>query len=110
MEFSQVKIVTFVPKENADDVREVLARAGAGQSDKYSKVSFSSEGRGRFLPNELASPHIGKAGVLEEVVEERIEVVCKRSKAKGLIDALIEAHPYEEVSYDVYPILRYSDL
>lgn len=110
MEFTRVKIVTFVPTENANEIRKVLASAGAGLSENYSQASFSTKGTGRFVPGENANPHIGQPGVLEEVVEERIEVVCGRSAAKQIIDALIEAHPYEEVAYDVIPLIAYEDL
>ncbi|QQR51306.1 hypothetical protein IPF89_00470 [Candidatus Saccharibacteria bacterium] len=105
MEFSKVKIVTFVPSEHADVVRDAIGKAGAGQIGEYSFCSYSVSGVGRFLPSSNANPHIGKSGELEVVNEERIEVECVRSKAELVINAIKSAHPYEQVAFDVYPLL-----
>jgi len=106
----RVKIVTFVPLEYADAVREALGNAGAGQIGEYSFCSYSIIGKGRFIPSDNANPHIGQSGVAVVVQEERIEVECDRSKAKTVIEAMKTAHPYEEVAYDVYPLLEETDL
>ena len=106
----RVKIVTFVPLENADAVREALGNAGAGQIGEYSFCSYSILGKGRFTPSDNANPHIGQSGVAEVVEEERIEVECDRANAKAVIGAMKSAHPYEEVAYDVYPLLEEADL
>lgn len=106
----RVKIVTFVPLENADAVREALGNAGAGQIGEYSFCSYSILGKGRFTPSDNANLHIGQSGVAEVVEEERIEVECDRANAKAVIEAMKSAHPYEEVAYDVYPLLEEVDL
>ena len=106
----KVKIVTFVPVENADAVREALGSAGAGQIGEYSYCSYSVIGKGRFTPSDNANPHIGSKGVAEIVEEERIEVECDRSNAKAVIEAMKSAHPYEEVAFDVYPLLSEDEL
>lgn len=107
---SRVKIVTFVPNENADDVREALGKAGAGILGEYSFCSFSSAGIGRFKPSEKANPHIGEKGEINAVMEHRIEVMCDRSDAKNIILALKKAHPYEEVALDIFPLLEEGEL
>lgn len=110
MDFTKVKIVTFVPRENADAIREVMGIAGAGTLGEYSFCSYSIVGRGRFIPADTANPYIGKAGKLETVDEERIEVVCERANAKVVISAMKKAHPYEEVAFDIYPLVDESQL
>lgn len=110
MEFSKVKIVTFVPSENADAVRDAMGKAGAGQIGEYSFCSHSVKGTGRFLPSENANPHIGQSGKLETVEEERVEVICDRDKAKEVIAAMKSAHPYEEVAFDIYPLVSEGEL
>lgn len=105
MDFKRVKIVTFVPLDNADDVRDALGKAGAGQIGEYSFCSYSVVGKGRFVPSNVANPHIGQANVAETVEEERIEVVCNRSDAKKVIAEMKSAHPYEEVAFDIYPLV-----
>jgi hypothetical protein len=107
---SRVKIVTFVPVEDADKVRDALGRAGAGMIGEYTYCSFSSIGTGRFIPSDQANPHIGQVNVLESVTEERIEVVCDRDRAREVITAMKQAHPYEEVAFDVYPLISEEDL
>ncbi len=110
MSMSKVKIVTFVPVEYADTVRDALGQAGAGKIGEYTYCSFSSIGKGRFIPSDQANPHIGQANTLESVQEERIEVVCARDKAKAVIAAMKQAHPYEEVAFDIYPLLSENEL
>ena len=110
MQYARVKVVTTVPLEDANTVREALGKAGAGIVGNYSFCSFSVIGKGRFKPNEKANPHIGEPGKLEVVEEERIEVVCDRAVARQVIAALKAAHPYEEVIIDVMPLLDEDDL
>lgn len=107
---SHVKIVTFVPLADADAVREALGVAGAGQIGEYTYCSYSVTGKGRFVPSGKANPHIGTANQLEAVEEERIEVVCDRESAKAVIAAMKQAHPYEEVAFDIYPLLSEEEL
>lgn len=100
-----VKLVVFVPEENADDVREALGKAGAGKIGNYTFCSYSIKGVGRFKPNESANPHIGTSNQLEEVNEERIEVACNKDQVKEIIKVIKKVHPYEEVVMDIYPML-----
>ena len=100
-----VKIVVFVPESHADIVRKVMGDAGAGKLGNYSHCTFSMKGVGRFLPLTGAQPAIGKVGTLEEVVEERIETICPKNIMNEVIAAMKKAHPYEEVAYDIIPLL-----
>ncbi len=106
----RVKVVTFVPVEKADVVRLAMAEAGAGVQGKYDAMSFSSVGTGRFRPLEGANPTIGSVGEHEAVPEERIEVLCDRTTAKQVIAAMKQAHPYEEVAFDIFPLLEEDEL
>ncbi len=104
METQFVKIVVFVPESHADKIRETLGNAGTGKIGNYSFCSFSVKGIGRFQPIGGARPAIGSVGKLEEVQEERIEVMCPRSQMEAALDAIRKAHPYEEPATDIYPI------
>ncbi len=106
----QVKIVVFVPRSHADAVRQAMGDAGAGQIGQYSYCSYSVDGVGRFLPSASAQPTIGEIGKLEAVAEERIECVCERRSAKAVLAAVRQAHPYEEVAVDIYPLISEEDL
>ena len=95
------KLVTFVPGEAVDAVRDALAEAGAGVIGNYSHCSFQSPGTGTFKPMPGAEPYVGKVGELEKAPEFRLEVLVPEAGLHDAISALLAAHPYEEVAYDV---------
>ncbi len=103
---STFKIITFVPVIDAPKVRTAMGDAGAGTLGNYTHASFSTKGIGRFLPRAGAQPAIGEIGKLEEVEEERIEVVCQKDKVKEVIAAIKKAHPYEEIPLEIYQLLN----
>ncbi len=105
----KVKIVVFVPESHADAIRKAAGDAGAGKIGNYSHCSFSSKGTGRFLPLSGAHPAIGEVGVPEAVEEERIEFVCDERKVSEVVRSITEAHPYEEVALDVYPLVEWEN-
>ena len=105
-----VVIVMFAPTEAAAVVRAAAASAGAGALGAYPASSFSAPGQGRFLPLQGARPAIGEVGVPEVVAEQRIEVVCPRGDARGALEAMLAAHPYEEPAYHVYATIPREDL
>lgn len=98
------KLVVYVPASHANEIRTVLGKAGAGFIGNYSNCSFSANGTGRFMPGENTDPFIGQAGRLEEVDEVKIETIVPEPLLKKTVTAMIKAHPYEEVAYDVYPL------
>ena len=104
MPSQNVKLVIFVPLSHADIIRDVLGKAGAGKIGNYDFCSFSTRGTGRFRGNENSNPSIGEANNYESVEEERIEVVLPRLILKEVVNKVKEAHPYEEVAFDVYPL------
>ncbi len=101
---SQLKLVVFTPVTALQQVRQAAAEAGAGVHGAYQNCSFSTSGTGTFVPQPDANPTIGKAGKLEEVAEMRLEMLVPQRELQGVIAAVLEAHPYEEVAYDIYPL------
>lgn len=99
-----LKLVVFVPESHKENMRQVLGDAGAGFIGKYSHCSFSSLGTGTFLPQTGTDPYIGEVGKLEKVSEVRLETIFLESEREQIITAMKEAHPYEEVAYDLYPL------
>ncbi len=94
-----MKLVTFVPAGDLEKVRKALHDAGAGQIGNYENCSFEIAGTGQFRPNEKADPHIGKSGKTKKVEEVRIEVILPTHRERAVMNALKQAHPYEEVAY-----------
>lgn len=101
----RVKLVTFVPPEATARVLQAVAGAGAGEIGEYRQSSFRVRGTGTFLPSERADPAVGERGKLNEVPEDRLEIVVPRQRLETAVTFLIRAHPYEEVAYDVYPLV-----
>ncbi|QSS98984.1 Nif3-like dinuclear metal center hexameric protein [Pontibacillus sp. ALD_SL1] len=98
------KVVVFVPQTHEDKVREALGNAGAGHIGNYSHCTFQTPGIGAFKPEEGTDPYIGTQGEIEKVDEVRMETIVPQSVLKTVLKAMEEAHPYEEVAYDVYPL------
>ena len=98
------KLVTFVPSDHADKVREALFNAGAGQIGNYDSCSYNLEGNGTFRANEDASPFVGNVNELHTEKEVRIETIFPQHLKHKVVSALIKNHPYEEVAFDIYPL------
>ena len=98
------KLVTFAPTAASATVKNAIFNAGAGHIGNYSECSFSVSGDGSFKGNELSDPHIGKKGERHVEKEERIEVIFPSWKEGAILSALMGAHPYEEVAYDIYSL------
>lgn len=98
------KLVVFVPKGYEDTVRNAMGDAGAGHIGNYSHCSFNTDGFGTFKPLAGTKPFIGEEGKLEKTDEIRIETIIPETFQKKVINAMLKAHPYEEVAFDVYSL------
>ncbi len=94
-----LQLQTFVPKESAETVRDALFLAGAGEIGNYGQCSFNTVGTGTFLGNSSANPTIGEKHKLQKEEEVKIEVLLPIALEKKVLNALLSAHPYEEVAY-----------
>ena len=94
-----LKLVTFIPQEHAENVRNHLYAAGAGQIGNYKNCSFTVIGEGTFLPSENANPFQGTQGKPERTTEVRVEVILPVPARDKVLNALKTSHPYEEVAY-----------
>jgi dinuclear metal center YbgI/SA1388 family protein len=98
------KVVVFVPHPQLEQVRQAMFEAGAGHIGDYDSCSFNLEGTGTFRGGEQSNPFTGKAGEFHQEAEIRLETIVPLSRLSRLISAMCDAHPYEEVAYDVYPL------
>jgi dinuclear metal center YbgI/SA1388 family protein len=98
------KLVTFCPTDHADKVRQAIFEAGAGQIGAYDSCSYNLEGFGTFRGGEESNPFVGSKNQVHREPEQRIETIVPSYKLKKVLDAMIHAHPYEEVAYDIYPL------
>ena len=100
------KLVWFVPEDALEQTRDAVFRAGAGRIGEYERCAWSTKGEGSFLGREGSDPAIGEPGREERVPEFRVETVVPAERARAVVDALLEAHPYEEVAFDLYPLVQ----
>ncbi|CAK7262698.1 hypothetical protein SEPCBS119000_000116 [Sporothrix epigloea] len=97
----------YVPPAHLEACKKAIFAAGAGcypGSGNYTEACYTivHGGVGQFRPGKGANPHIGSVGELETVQEARVETLCVgEDVARRVVAALKQAHPYEEVAYQV---------
>lgn len=98
------KLVTFCPRDHADEVRNAIFDAGAGVIGDYNECSFNAPGMGTFKAGQGTNPFVGSKGKRHYEKEERIETIFPAHLEGAILKALMNSHPYEEVAYDIYPL------
>jgi len=96
------KLVTYVPINYAEKVRNALFEAGAGDIGNYNSCSYNITGEGTFKAGENTNPFVGKKGILHFEKEVRIETIFPINIQNKIIYTLKKHHPYEEVAFDIY--------
>jgi len=99
-----LKLVTFIPRNHVKKVREAVFNAGAGHIGNYEKCSYNLDGTGTFMGNEDSNPFAGEKGKLHFEEETRFETILPKHLKSKVLNALLGAHPYEEVAYDFYEL------
>jgi dinuclear metal center YbgI/SA1388 family protein len=96
-----MKLVVFVPHANKEELLNALFAAGAGSIGDYDECSFLTEGTGSFRAGADANPTVGKHGERHYEPESRVEVIFDETRKARIVSAMKQAHPYEEVAYDI---------
>ena len=94
-----------MPEDALDSTRSAVFDAGGGRIGEYERCSWYAAGTGTFLGSEETDPAIGERGTEERVAELRVETVVPEDRLEAAVAALKLAHPYEELAYDVYPLI-----
>jgi dinuclear metal center YbgI/SA1388 family protein len=98
------KVVTYVPESHHQKVLDAMFAAGAGNIGNYDSCSFNLEGTGTFRGNEESKPFSGTPLQLSREKEIRIETIIEGHRQHEVLKAMLTAHPYEEVAYDIYQL------
>lgn len=98
------KLCFFVPEADVDLVKAAVFKAGAGRIGDYDHCCWQVLGQGQFRPLPGSQPHIGQQGAIETVAEYKVEMVCDDSLVAAAVDALKQAHPYEEPAFEVWKL------
>ena len=88
-----LKLVTFVPQAQADEVRNTLFEAGCGCIGNYDSCSYNLEGKGTFRAQPGTHPFCGEIGQLHEEHEVRIETVLP-AFLKGKVQKAFLVHDH----------------
>lgn len=98
------QLAFFVPEDRAEVVKAAIFEAGAGEIGNYKNCSFQVSGTGNFMPLDGSEPYSGENGKLQWEQEFRVEVIFPVQLEHAVVRAMKEAHPYEEVAYQIYPV------
>lgn len=99
-----IKLVTYIPVSHVDSVSRAVFDAGAGVIGNYDSCGFTVQGRGSFRGNENTDPFVGEKGKMHYEDEVRFETILFSHEKDNVVRALLGAHPYEEVAYDLYSL------
>lgn len=98
------KLSVYCPLNAEQKIKEKLWDAGAGNIGNYSECSFKSEGTGTFKGNNSSTPTVGEKNIRHSEDELKIEMIFPSYLEGKIISAMLEAHPYEEVSYEIFTL------
>lgn len=99
-----MELVTFVPAQHIDPVRQALWEAGAGAIGDYDCCSFGNLGMGSFRAKPGANPFVGEINELHHEEEIRLSLILPAYKQGAILQALQKAHPYEMPAVSLIPL------
>ena len=105
--FTDVKLEIFVPQEYALKIRDHLAKIGVGRIGDYDHCVAITTVQGYYRPLPGANPFDGEAGRIQETMEAKIEVNCKRELVNEAINLIRRVHPYEEPLVNIIPLANH---
>ncbi len=89
---ARFKLIFYVPEPSLKACKTAIFAAGAGRypgPGNYTECCWTVMGIGQFRPGAAANPNIGSVGVLEEVKEARVEMLCAgEDVARKAVEAL----------------------
>ncbi len=96
-----LQLTVYVPHDYAEKVKNALFSAGAGNIGFYDECSFNLRGDGTFRPLPGSDPATGSIGCREDAAETQVSVILESHKKQQVLARMKEAHPYEEVAYQL---------
>lgn len=110
MQFNRFKIEVYIPYNFTDKIREALNDIGIGKVGNYDNCICVSEVKGIFRPLKGSDPYLGFEDRLCEVLENKVETICKKEDVKRVVKTIEEVHPYDEPLINIIPLLDIEDL
>lgn len=100
------KLCFYVPESHLESVKAAAFAAGAGKIGDYDSCCWQVAGQGQFRPLAGSDPYLGSHGAVETVAEFKVEMVCDKAHIQQAVDAMRQAHPYEEPAWDVVELVN----
>lgn len=98
------KLEIYAPEESVDELLAALASAHAGEIGKYDHCATLIPVQGTWRPLEGAEPALGTPGQLYSGSEVKLEVLCREEYLLEAVQAVRDAHPYEEPVINILPL------
>ena len=95
------KLEVYIPVDSAENLKNALFKAGAGNIGFYDECSFTINGDGTFRPLEGSNPVTGNINERENANEVLVSVIFEDFKKNQILSAMKQNHPYEEVAYQL---------
>lgn len=95
------KLEVYVPVDAAENLKNAMFEAGAGNIGFYDECSFSINGNGTFRALEGSNPVVGNQNERENAKEVLLSVIFEDYKKNQILFAMQQNHPYEEVAYQL---------
>ena len=95
------QIMLLIPESHLESVKAAIFTAGAGDFDGYDQCCWQTKGEGQYRPLAGSDPYQGQANQLEKAEEYLVWTVCKKEDKEAVVQALLQAHPYEQPAYSV---------
>jgi hypothetical protein len=105
-----LKLIFYVPESHLEQTKQAVFAAGAGKYSNYEQCAWQVLGNGQFRPGQGSNPYLGELHQLTMVAEYRVETICTKAKIEQVIQALKQAHPYENPAYEAWELNYYSSI
>ena len=101
-----IQLFVYVPESHIKQVKAAMFSAGAGRTDRYEQCAWQTAGEGQFMPLESSKPYIGEVNKVAHLKEYKLEMICSEVNLAAVIEAIKQAHPYEEPAYGALILLQ----
>ncbi len=106
MNFNELKLEIFIPKSHLPALRLALQSVGAGRLGNYDSCLSYSRVTASWRSLHGSRPYLGTEGEVSEAEEIKVEINILAGDLERTLNAIYEAHSYEEPLVNVIPILN----
>ena len=101
-----IQLFVYVPESHIKQVKSAMFAAGAGRSDRYEQCAWQTQGEGQYMPLDNSQPYYGEPNEVAHVKEYKLEMICNEMNLAAVVEAMKQAHPYEEPAFGALPLVR----